>query len=498
MTKARLRVLPNARLVPTVQDYIDERPSWADGTVVGTAPMTAMQWRICALAAAGKFFEGFVVFMTGVALPLIAREFGIRPAQDGLVSAATLCGILIGALALGGLCDRFGRKRMFVAEMIIFVAFLALVTLASNVAVLIVALFGLGMALGCDYPTAHMVISENIASSSRGRLVLGAFAFQAVGALAGTAIGYLVLRYDPAIEAWRWMYASAIVPAIAVTFGRFFITESANWLWSRGEVLPAKRAVAELLLRTPRYPHHIDLEEPHARHLDLHRSSRIAALFADAHNRRATILAAVPWFLQDLATYGIAIFTPTILAVAFGAPAAHERTAADIIADDILAAKGSAAITSLLIAGIFVAILLTDRVGRIKLQIAGFIGCAAGLGLAALSTSFTGRPQLALIFAGFMLFDFMTNVGPNSQTYLLAGEVFPTPIRGVGAGFAAAFAKLGAVLTAFLFPILLAGIGTRALLVLLIAASLLGALVTWLFRIETNGVKLDRIGVVPP
>jgi hypothetical protein len=64
----------------------------------------------------------------------------------------------------------------------------------------------------------------------------------------------------------------------------------------------------------------------------------------------------------------------------------------------------------------------------------------------------------------------------------------------MGAGFAAAFAKIGAVLTAFLFPILLSAIGTRYLLYLLIVASLLGAAVTWLFRIETTGVKLDTIG----
>jgi hypothetical protein len=51
-----------------------------------------------------------------------------------------------------------------------------------------------------------------------------------------------------------------------------------------------------------------------------------------------------------------------------------------------------------------------------------------------------------------MLFNFMTNLGSNAQTYLLAGEVFPTRVRGMGAGFAAAFAKIGAVTTAFLFP----------------------------------------------
>jgi nitrate/nitrite transporter NarK len=88
----------------------------------------------------------------------------------------------------------------------------------------------------------------------------------------------------------------------------------------------------------------------------------------------------------------------------------------------------------------------------------------------------------------------MTNLGPNAQTYLLAGEVFPTAIRGAGAGFAAAFAKIGAVATAFLFPILLDMIGTRFLLYGLIVSSVLGAIVTWFFRIETAGVNLDQIG----
>ncbi len=138
--------------------------------------------------------------------------------------------------------------------------------------------------------------------------------------------------------------------------------------------------------------------------------------------------------------------------------------------------------------------MLADRLGRIKLQIFGFIGCALGLLIASFSIDFSGSSQIGLIFAGFMLFSFMTNIGPNAQTYLLAGEVFPTEVRGMGAGFAAAFAKIGAVMTAFLFPILLAAIGTRLLLYGLIITSLLGAVVTWLYRIETTGVNLERIG----
>ncbi len=93
-----------------------------------------------------------------------------------------------------------------------------------------------------------------------------------------------------------------------------------------------------------------------------------------------------------------------------------------------------------------------------------------------------------------MVFNFMTNLGLNAQTYLLAGEVFPTSVRGIGAGFAASFAKIGAVSTAFLFPIVLADIGTKALLFILVGTSLLGAIVTWAFRTDTTGVNLEKIG----
>jgi len=201
--------------------------------------------------------------------------------------------------------------------------------------------------------------------------------------------------------------------------------------------------------------------------------------------------------LQDLGTYGIGIFTPTILAATIGGRVDHVRSVVDLIADGIVAAKGAALITLLLIVGIIFAVLLADRVGRISLQIIGFLGCAAGLLLASFSTFATGETKLILMFAGFMLFNFMTNLGPNAQTYLLAGEVFPTAIRGKGAGFAAAVGKIGAVMTAFLFPILLASIGTTALLYILVVTSILGAIITWMFRIETTGLKLDDIGREP-
>ncbi|WP_284944300.1 MFS transporter [Acidisoma cladoniae] len=480
----------------TVQQYIDEIPVWADGTAVDSLPMTGMQKRIWGLAIAGKFFEGLVVFMTGVALPLIDKDFGLHAAQNSVVTAATLFGILIGATLLGGLADVFGRKRMFIAEMVLFVIFLILLTLAQSFIWMAICLFGIGLALGCDYPTAHVVIAEAVPSRGRGGLILGAFAFQAVGAICGALLGVLILSFFPSLDAWRYMFAMAIIPAILVVIGRFFVCDSAHWLVSRGRMAEARTATMELLHREPQYPKIVELINPH--HDEAaggHVAPRggVASLFDNAPHRRATFLASIPWFLQDLSTYGIGIFTPVILAKTLGS-AGKTDTVAQIVSKVELSAKGTAMLDVLLIVGIIAAIFMVERAGRIRLQIVGFIGCAVGLGLAALSQGMTGEAQIVLLFAGFMLFNFMTNMGPNAQTYLLAGEVFPTHIRGYGAGFAASFAKIGAVLTAFLFPFLLKDIGTQMLLILLIISSLAGAVVTWIFRIETRGT-LEDVGV---
>src|SRR6185369_9553315 len=137
----------------SVQGYIDQTPAWPDGTITPSVPMTRMQWRIWGLATAGKFFEGLVVFMTGVALPLMVEEFGLSPAEKGIVSAAPLAGIMVGAIALGGLADIYGRRYMFVVEMVMFVLFLIGLTWSPTYLWMVVFLFGVGLALGCDYPT---------------------------------------------------------------------------------------------------------------------------------------------------------------------------------------------------------------------------------------------------------------------------------------------------------------------------------------------------------
>ena len=480
----------------SVQSYIDQTPSWPDGTPTPSVPMTRMQWRIWVLATAGKFFEGLVVFMTGVALPLIVGDFGLGPAEKGIVSAAPLAGIMLGAITLGGLADTYGRRFMFVVEMLVFAIFLVGLAWSPSFYWLVVFLFGVGLALGCDYPTAHLVISESIPSRDRGKLVLSAFAFQAIGALVGTAVGYVILANLPELGAWRWMYATAIVPAILVVVGRLYISDSGHWLMSQGRRAEAEHEVAAAARTRAAVPQAGPAGRSPRRRPCAGRQPARARLArslhpADPARHDPGVGAVVPAGPQHLRHRHLHADDP----------GRHDRPrdqrGAQCLRPDRPRPRGGQ--------GRGAGRQLADRrhrrggaahrpAGTHPAADRGLHRLRGRAGAGRLSLHAVEPMRTVLLFGGFMLFNFMTNVGPNAQTYLLAGEVFPTRIRGKGAGFAAAFAKIGAVLTAFLFPVVLAQTGIDFLLIGLIVTSLLGALVTWRFRIETTRVSLEDIG----
>jgi len=387
-------------------------------------PLNRLQWLGWGLAAAGKLLEGLIVFIGGMALPALSERFGLSPLAQGAFAAASLLGILVGSLALGWLADRIGRRWLFSAELLVLALGLLGAALSPSAPLVLVSLLVVGIALGADYPLAHLVITESVPAGQRGRLVLAAFGCQALGAVLGMAGAAWLLapRLEPL--SWRWLYGLPLLPVLLLALARWRLPESGPWLESRGQD-----------------------REP----------GGLGPLFAPPL-RRALALAALPWFLQDLTTYGVGLYLPQLL---------HGSRA--------LAAWVELAF----LAGMVAAIALVDRWGRIPLQIIGFLGCAAGLLLAARADL---RAQLVV---GLLLVQFMTNLGPNAQTYLLAGELFPTALRGRGAGLAAAVGKLGAIAAALAMPVLLQRWGPGPLLPLLAVTSLLGAALTWGLRLDT-------------
>jgi MFS family permease len=457
------------------------------GKALDQAAITRLHTKFWLLAGLGIMLDGFDFFIIGVANPLIAADFGADAWQKGLVSAAAIVGAIFGAAFLGPLGDKLGRKRIFKFDLWMFVVFSVGCMFAWDLWSLIAFRVLLGVAIGLDYPIAAAYLAEVLPQKNRGRWLVSAFSLQAVGMMLGALVGVVVLLIFPEVSAWRWMLGFGIIPAIIIIILRRGVPESPRWLAQNGFDEEAIKVVEEL---TP-VPVVITAKD---RDRGEQVSEGFQALFQPQLFKRVmlrrTIFTSVPWFLMDIATYGVGIFTPTLLAAM-----ALNGANTGFIADDIASTKGTAFLDIFLILGFAVAIFAVERLGRIKLQLIGFAFMAVGLIILAVASGLPGggNQNLFWIFLGFGVFNFFMNAGPNATTYALPAEIFPSDIRAAGHGFAAGTAKLGAALGVFFFPVLLAAIGQPALLYGLAGVCIVAWIVTAVFRIEPAGKSLDEI-----
>lgn len=441
--------------------------------------------KVWVLSAMGIMLDGFDFFIMGVAIPLIVAQWNITPLQTGMVSSAAIIGAIVGASVMGRISDRIGRKLAFRIDLAMFVVFALASALAPDIWWLIAFRFLLGIGVGADYPIASSYVAEISPNRLRSRLLIGAFSFQAVGQLLGALVGLAVLSLNPVPEAWRWMLAFGVVPALIIVILRRGVPESPMWLASmrkHDEAVASAEAFTGRALTVDEI-REVTAEEAVAAVVQpADQTSTPAdrrALFSRPV-RGATVLTAVPWFLMDIATYGVGVFTPTILA----ALALSSTANTQFIADDITSTEGAAFLDLFLIVGFAAAILLVRKLGLIFMQTVGFLVMAVGLVVLGF-TDFLPQDsplQLALIFTAFAAFNLFMNAGPNSTTFAMPVVAFATANRGTGAGFAAAAGKTGAAIGVFFFPILHADLGLFGTLLIIAAGCVIAATVTVLLR----------------
>ncbi|MFB7495393.1 MFS transporter [Streptomyces sp. NPDC056161] len=457
------------------------------GEALDDAATTRLHVLFWLLAGLGIMLDGFDFFVIGVANPLISHDFQVSAAQKGLISAAAIVGSIFGAALLGPLGDRIGRSRIFRVDLWMFVVFSLLCAVAWDVWSLTAFRFALGLAVGLDYPIAASYLAEILPSKNRGKWLVAAFSLQAAGILLGAVAGVVILQLRPEPDSWRILLGFGALPALFIIWLRRKAPESPRWLAQNGREREA-REVGRRLAGVPVRVTDADRLRQEAPPEGL-RAFIQPRLFS-ARWRRRTIFASVPWFLMDIATYGVGIFTPTLLA-SFSVAGPH----ATFIDEDIVSTTGTAVLDVFLAVGFGLAIVLVDRVGRIPLQLTGFVVMALALCALAFAGRLTGGAEahLLLVFAGFGVFNTFMNLGPNATTFALPAEVFPSEMRTAGHGFAAGCGKLGAALGTFLFPVLLSSVGESALLYGVAVACALGFVVTLAFRVETRGRPLNEL-----
>jgi MFS transporter, putative metabolite transport protein len=446
------------------------------------SPLKAIQRWLWALSTGGTLLDGFAIFVLGVAMPLIIAEFHFNPDVVGLIGASLVLGAVFGAGIGGPTADYLGRKPLMLADMIIICAGAATSALAKGPAMLFIGQLLVGVGIGIDFPVSSSYVSEVLPRRNRARLMVATIACQSLGMLVAAAITLVLLKTVESLQNWRLFLASEGVIAFLFLLLRLSAPDSPHWLMARGRFAEAALAFIRIM---PEQREAVLQVTSHVGNQSLAgtiahaRMQGVRILFSRAYRVR-TVLVAVPWFLMDIATYGVGLFTPVILS----AVDISGRGGGAII-HDLVVAKGSSAIDLFLLFGFIVGIWAVPKFGRIRMQVIGFAGMTCGMILLMIAVYLSNSSlHIPLVFTGFIAFNLLMNAGPNSTTFTLAPVLFPTQLRATASGFAAGVAKIGATLGVFVLPILKGKFGVPAVPGMMAAVSLLGLTVTLIFGRE--------------
>ncbi len=194
--------------------------------------------------------DGLEVTIVGAIGPVLQdkRALGLTLQQIGASASFYVVGAVVGALVFGWLTDRFGRRLVFYATLMIYVGGVIASALAWDFWSF--ALFRLvtGLGIGGEYAAINSAIDELIPAKYRGRVDLIVNGSFWLGAAAGAGASLLLLDpnlLDPDFG-WRLGFGIGGVLGLGILFLRRYVPESPRWLVTHGREDEAERTVAEI------------------------------------------------------------------------------------------------------------------------------------------------------------------------------------------------------------------------------------------------------------
>lgn len=439
---------------------------------VDTPKMRSFRRRVTILSAGGTFLDGFDLTVIAVALPMIVAQWHVTTGEKSLITVSAIVGSLIGASLLGRLTDHFGRKAMYVIDLLAFVVFAALTAFSQNVWQLIIFRLLLGVGIGADYPISATLVSEFASRRDRGKHGTSLAAMWFVGAVAAYVMGLAVSPLGDL--AWRALLLVGAVLALVVFAFRLRLPESPRWLVARGRIDEA----VEVMRNITGDPT-ITLAALTTREDTGAGMLRLGAMFRGKLLRNLLFVCGF-WFCYATAYYGISMYTPTILAPFVGD--SHTLT---IVGSGIIALIG--------LLGAVIGMHLVDGWGRRPLIITSFAGLTGALAVLAIVTD----PGLTFLVTLFSIAVLFANSGGGILNFVYPTELFPTGVRAAAAGIATSVSRVGSILGVLVFPNVVAWWGTNAALGMFFGVALVGLLICVFMAPETRGRSLEELTEEP-
>src|SRR4029079_17146296 len=202
-------------------------------------PLNSFHWRLLITSGLGSLFDAMAALLIGCLVAPITKEFTLAPAQVGLVASSGFVGMFLGAAISGRLADRYGRRLIFQATLVIFSMCALRSALAPKFETLLAARVIAGLGLGGELPVVATLVSEFSPRAQRGRMIVLLESFWAYGTLAAGLIALFVFPQC----GWRGAFIVAALPALYVAYLRSALPESPRYLAERGRSAEADAIV---------------------------------------------------------------------------------------------------------------------------------------------------------------------------------------------------------------------------------------------------------------
>lgn len=415
------------------------------------------QVKMILIAGVGFMTDSYDIFAINLSMNMLQYVYWNGTIPDStttLIKVSTSVGTVIGQISFGSIADKVGRKKIYGLELIIMIfATLFQCTLGTSPAINFVAIFStvrilMGIGIGGDYPLSSIISSEFSTTKWRGAIMAAVFSNQGLGQVfAGIVAMICVAGYKDdliiankgsecvgkcrkaADQMWRIIVGFGCVPGCIALYYRLTIAESPRYSLDVNEHDDLEKvADAEAAIDV----HAQEIAPPKASFKDFW------SHFGQWRYGKILLGTAGSWFMLDVAYYGLGLNTTTILQTIgyAGQDNVYEKLYNSAAGNLILVCAGS-------LPGYWVSAATIDTVGRKPIQLGGFILLTIILCIMGFGYHKIGDHGLLGLF---VIAQFFQNFGPNTTTFIVPGECFPTRYRSTAHGLSAAAGKVGAII----------------------------------------------------